>query len=235
MVMENITVPYLRKGIGSTPADGGCVMQIIDWITRGMWTDSPPSVLAEIRYGATRVNDVLHDTDRQALIDLIPRMMNTALPPTGASMEIRERLTTVFPKIPSTIAGLTKFLDRYDELVGTRKRTPVPDYSLVVEMMEASKIERQRLEEEWSRKLPVTVTGYAQRMGEMVEAMKALNDATLNGALTFQTWMDGGTNAPVFTIGKTSPTTYVSIGGTYDLTDAPGDVVNCPCIMVEGV
>lgn len=71
------TVPFIREGVGETPADGGCVMQMADWIERREWTDKPPCVHPVIRSFAIAVNDRLDDTERQKLLDLIPRMMNT--------------------------------------------------------------------------------------------------------------------------------------------------------------
>ena len=71
-------VPWLRSGTGATPADGGCIMQVVDWIHRGQWTDSPPCVHPVIQRLAIVANDSLDDEGRQKLLDLAPRMMNTA-------------------------------------------------------------------------------------------------------------------------------------------------------------
>jgi hypothetical protein len=46
--MTIIIVPWLRSGKGETPADGGCINQVIDWIDRGEWTDTPPCVRTEV-------------------------------------------------------------------------------------------------------------------------------------------------------------------------------------------
>jgi hypothetical protein len=71
-------VPWLRSGVGTTPADGGCIMQVIDWINREEWTDRPPCVHPVIRALAININDSADDQQRQKLLDLAPRMMNTA-------------------------------------------------------------------------------------------------------------------------------------------------------------
>jgi hypothetical protein len=71
-------VPWLRAGTGSAPADGGCVMQIVDWVSRNEWTDAPPCVHPVIRGLAIEVNDRLDDESRQRLLDLVPRMIDTA-------------------------------------------------------------------------------------------------------------------------------------------------------------
>ena len=70
-------VPWLRSGVGETPQDGGCIMQIIDWIDRNEWTDQPVCVHPVLRRLAIRANDSLDDAGRQKLLDLAPRLMNT--------------------------------------------------------------------------------------------------------------------------------------------------------------
>ena len=76
--MTKNTVPWLRTGTGATPQDGGCILQVIDWIDRNEWTDHPPCVHPVIQRLAISANDSLDDTGRQKLLDLVPRMMNTA-------------------------------------------------------------------------------------------------------------------------------------------------------------
>lgn len=76
--MTDLQVPWVRSGVGETPAEGGCIMQIADWIYRHEWTDEPPCVHPIVRTLALRANDSLPDDERQQLLDLIPRMMNTA-------------------------------------------------------------------------------------------------------------------------------------------------------------
>ena len=76
--MKNeLQVPWLRAGTGSTPADGGCIMQVIDWLDRTGWSDSPECVHPVLRVLAIRANDALGDADRQQLLDLAPRLMGT--------------------------------------------------------------------------------------------------------------------------------------------------------------
>jgi len=53
-------------------------MQVIDWINREEWTDRPPCVHPVIRALAININDSANDQERQKLLDLAPRMMNTA-------------------------------------------------------------------------------------------------------------------------------------------------------------
>ena len=71
-------VPYLRNGKGSRPQDGGCILQVIDWIDRGQWSDTPRCVLGPFRELAINCNDSLPDDERQQLLDLAPRLRGTA-------------------------------------------------------------------------------------------------------------------------------------------------------------
>src|SRR4029077_3381439 len=70
-------VPWLRAGKGSRPQDGGCILQVIDWIDRGEWTDTPGCVLPAFRELAINANDSLPDGQRQKLLDLVPRLRGT--------------------------------------------------------------------------------------------------------------------------------------------------------------
>lgn len=76
--MTDLTVPHLRRGTGRTPADGGCLLQIVDWIDRHAWTDRPPCVHPVLARLAIASNDRLRDGERQTLLDLIPRLRGTA-------------------------------------------------------------------------------------------------------------------------------------------------------------
>lgn len=71
-------VPFIRSGVGASPADGGCILQVVSWIHNEGWTDDPPCVHPVIRRLAIVANDNLPDGERQKLLDLIPRMMGTA-------------------------------------------------------------------------------------------------------------------------------------------------------------
>jgi hypothetical protein len=76
--MSDNPVPWLRKGVGETPAYGGCILQVIDWIDRGKWTDQPECVHPVLAAVAIELNDRLDDRGRQRLLDLAPRLMGTA-------------------------------------------------------------------------------------------------------------------------------------------------------------
>jgi len=70
-------VPFIRSGVGVNPNDGGCIMQIIDWISTSGWTDQPECVHPVIRELAIYINDKSNDQERQRLLDLTSRMMGT--------------------------------------------------------------------------------------------------------------------------------------------------------------
>lgn len=77
--VSELTVPFLRGGKGRNPAEGGCILQVIDWIDRQMWTDTPPCVHPILRGIAITANDELEDEERQKLLDLAPRLMGTGI------------------------------------------------------------------------------------------------------------------------------------------------------------
>ncbi|MBA2714769.1 MAG: hypothetical protein H0U55_14585, partial [Rubrobacteraceae bacterium] len=71
-------VPFIRSGTGSTPAEGGCWMQVIDWTAHdGSWTDAPDCVHPVIRSLGIAINDRLPDDKRQVLLE--PRFTYRAM------------------------------------------------------------------------------------------------------------------------------------------------------------
>lgn len=71
-------MPQLRAGIGATPRDGGCVIQVASYLWNGEWRDDTPCVHPVLRAAAIRVNDAVNPKTRQKLYYLIPRLMGTA-------------------------------------------------------------------------------------------------------------------------------------------------------------
>jgi hypothetical protein len=72
-------MPGLRSGTGSTPADGGCVIQVASYLWNKEWRDDTPCVHDVLRSVAIWVNDEVDDETRQKLYPLIPRLMGTAI------------------------------------------------------------------------------------------------------------------------------------------------------------
>ena len=75
--MSELAVPWLRSGVGKTPKDGGCILQVIDWISNGGWTDDPQCVHPVLKRLAIAANDASDDEGRQKLLDLAPRLIGT--------------------------------------------------------------------------------------------------------------------------------------------------------------
>jgi len=128
-------VPWLRAGVGETPAQGGCIMQVIDWIHHREWTEHPPCVLSLLREIAVEVNDSLDDVGRQKLLDLAPRLMGTS-PCESWVSEALEQLWLDLPEANYNLDMLVKLLDEFDRLTG-RTKTPELDFSGVCEVMRA--------------------------------------------------------------------------------------------------
>lgn len=113
-------VPYLSKGLSGTPSLGGCIMQMIDWIERGGWSDKPPSVHPVVRLVAIKVNDWVDSEDRQKLLDLIPRIRHTDTSDFSVGMELEKWIYTALVsghRRPS-VAVLEEMLDVYDHVTG---------------------------------------------------------------------------------------------------------------------
>lgn len=86
--MEFLPVPWLRHGSGTRPKDGGCIMQVIDWISTGGWTDTPACVHPTLVAWGIAANDGLPPEERQQLLTLVPRLMQTAYASEEASLAI---------------------------------------------------------------------------------------------------------------------------------------------------
>lgn len=145
-------VPWLRVGAGESPQDGGCVMQVIDWIDRGGWTDEPRCVYHLLRELAISVNDDLSDAGRQKLLDLVPRLMGTSMIPDEYGVvydqDLDDRLNEVIAYFSETqthsfhgdeylLGLLTATLDEYDRYTGRPAVEEKVDFSAVCEVMRA--------------------------------------------------------------------------------------------------
>lgn len=71
------SLPALRSGAGSDPSDGGCIMQVVNYLWDRGWNDQPVCVLSSLRALSISVNDRVGDNERQELWHLIPRLMGT--------------------------------------------------------------------------------------------------------------------------------------------------------------
>lgn len=61
-------LPLLRKGIGKTPAEGGCLFQVASYLYDGeSWADSTPCVHPTLRQTAIYVNDQVSEDYRPKL------------------------------------------------------------------------------------------------------------------------------------------------------------------------
>lgn len=73
-------VPMLIKGKGATPKDGGCLVQIANWLEDSdTWTDEPLCVHPVIAYWAVYANDMADNEHRHRLALLAPRLAGTKI------------------------------------------------------------------------------------------------------------------------------------------------------------
>ncbi len=139
--------PWLQSGPGLSPEFGGCVMQVVDWLTSGGWTDKPACVHEAIREMAIAINDYSSDRHRQKLLKLVPHMIGT----NWCDAHIRAKMWSMYERswplglityIPWVGYGLTThlamlrlrwMLNKYNRMVP--RKTFVPDYSGVCAVM----------------------------------------------------------------------------------------------------
>jgi hypothetical protein len=72
------SLPPLIRGIGQSPAVGGCLMQVTNYLARGIWSDSPArNVDPTLQRAAILTNDAVCDRHRKELWRFVPRLMST--------------------------------------------------------------------------------------------------------------------------------------------------------------
>lgn len=72
-------LPFLRKGVGDTPADGGCLMQVAGFLYDvHSWRDDVACVHPVLRRAGIAVNDGVADADRRRLSLAAARIAGSA-------------------------------------------------------------------------------------------------------------------------------------------------------------
>ena len=143
----NNPIPWLRKGVGNTPEDGGCIMQVVSWISTMDWFDTPVCVHPTVRDWAIWMNDTVDDDQRQRLLRLIPKMMSTNVRDNRIDMRISGLATWLSGQIPhldndnmdingDLITPFEQFLDKVNEVIGRTPDTEMPDLSGVCAAMQ---------------------------------------------------------------------------------------------------
>ena len=137
--MSDHDVPFLKRGTGQTPRDGGCIMQVVSWIAHdGEWTDCPRCVLQLFKDLSIEVNDSATDAERQRLLDLAPRLMNTQINNVIERQPVNKKLLARYDDMWNalcegnpdyeggiTVNDLAELLDLYDEITGRPKPEPL--------------------------------------------------------------------------------------------------------------
>lgn len=72
-------IPDLKKGVGSNPEAGGCLVQVAGYLYDGKsWTDGTPCIASTVRMYAIAANDnATTQEQRNSLLKYIPRMLRT--------------------------------------------------------------------------------------------------------------------------------------------------------------
>ena len=72
------SLPPLIRGLGQSPAVGGCLMQVTNYLARGIWSDGPArNVDPVLQRAAILTNDAVCDRHRRELWRFVPRLMST--------------------------------------------------------------------------------------------------------------------------------------------------------------
>lgn len=86
-------VPMLVRGVTSTPRDGGCLVQIANWLADPQsWTDEPLCVEPILAECAIRINDAVDDEARHSLALLAPRLAGTVITDPDTALDVMIRL-----------------------------------------------------------------------------------------------------------------------------------------------
>lgn len=82
-------LPMLRRGIGRSPVDGGCLVQVSSYLHDGRsWTDDTTCVHPVLRQLAIHVNDAVSDDMRPLLAPLAADLVGTGPGPQGIDGEV---------------------------------------------------------------------------------------------------------------------------------------------------
>jgi hypothetical protein len=86
-------VPMLIKGKGATPEDGGCLVQIANWLADPTtWTDEAKCVDPSLARLAIYANDIADDEHRRRLALLAPRLAGTKIEGEVAELAVENQL-----------------------------------------------------------------------------------------------------------------------------------------------
>lgn len=78
-------MPILSAGSHRDPSKGACIMEMASFLAGEEWSDAPACTHPVLARMARAVNDRLPDSERGALLDLLPRLMDTS--PSGTPEE----------------------------------------------------------------------------------------------------------------------------------------------------
>jgi hypothetical protein len=105
-------VPMLIKGKGATPEDGGCLVQIANWLADPTtWTDKALCVDPSLARLAIYANDIADDEHRRRLALLAPRLAGTKIEGEVAELAVENQLKGYVdghrPPTPMFLQGMT--------------------------------------------------------------------------------------------------------------------------------
>lgn len=97
-------LPMLIKGTGNTPLEGGCLVQIANWLhDPELWTDQAICVDRVLAHWAIMINDLLDDDHRRQLSLLAPRLAGTKISDRGVELEVTQQIQAWFLRNPNPL------------------------------------------------------------------------------------------------------------------------------------
>lgn len=126
-------MPVLKKGSHSNPRHGACVMEYVSILAGEPFSAVPKCTLRGLAEIAIEINDHLWDEERQQLLPLIPRLINTQIEDeeTRDAVSNRLKLVRAVNKKKFTPALLEEALDIYDSFAGRARPSKMTDEEFV--------------------------------------------------------------------------------------------------------
>lgn len=81
VVKVPVGTPYIDRGSHRMRVPGiGCTMELVSALAGEVWTDHPGTAHPDLTRLMINTNDVLPDDERQKMLELVPRLLDTNIP-----------------------------------------------------------------------------------------------------------------------------------------------------------
>lgn len=97
-------VPVLSKGAHTSPEEGMCIMELVSFINREPFCDSPHCTDDRISAYMQNVNDTVTDEERVKLLSVLDRMFHTGALVWEERRAVNEGLQNLWPELRDMVA-----------------------------------------------------------------------------------------------------------------------------------